>query len=59
MSPARPGRRRSLQLLVNHDDAKREAAYGVKDETILAAARASGFTVVSMRNDWNRIFNWR
>ena len=59
MEYSRSGQRRSLQLLVNHDDRKRESAYGVTDPGALAAARESGFTLVSMRNDWNRIFNWR
>jgi hypothetical protein len=48
--------RPSLQLLINHDDAAREFAYGEKDGASLAAARAHGFHVVSMKNDWRAIF---
>jgi hypothetical protein len=46
----------SLALLVDHDDGVREAAYAEKDGVSLAAAREHGFTVVSMRDDWRRIF---
>ena len=48
--------RPSLQLLVNHDDAKREFAYAEKDGASLAAARAQGFTVVSIKRDWQSVF---
>jgi phosphoglycolate phosphatase-like HAD superfamily hydrolase len=51
------GRRRpSLQLLINHDDADREFAYGEKDDASLAAARARGWQVVSMKRDWRIVF---
>lgn len=46
----------SLALLVNHDDGAREARYAEKDGASLAAAREHGFTVISMRDDWRRIF---
>lgn len=46
----------SFQLLVNHDDAAREFAYAEKDGASLRAAAAHGFTVVSMKNDWRRVF---
>ena len=46
----------SLQLLVNHDDARREFAYAEKDGASLAAARAQGFTVVSIKRDWQSVF---
>jgi hypothetical protein len=48
-------------LLVHHTDGKREWAYD-RDSKIgrldkaLDAAKASGWTVVSMKDDWNRIF---
>jgi phosphoserine phosphatase len=48
--------RRSLQILVDHDDAVREFAYQEKDGASLAAARKNGWTVVSMKRDWNVIF---
>ena len=51
-----------LMLLVHHDDAAREYAYGAASkigtfpETLMAEARKHGWTVVSMKNDWKRIF---
>ncbi|MFB1479985.1 HAD family hydrolase [Corallococcus sp. RDP092CA] len=48
----RPG----FSLLIHHDDAAREFAYEEKDGASLEAAREGGWTVVSMRNDWKRIF---
>ncbi len=48
-------------LLVHHTDAKREWAYD-RDSKIgrldkaLDAAKAAGWTLVSMKDDWNRIF---
>ena len=52
----------SLALLVNHDDAEREYAYESvagtfeTQETIVQTAARLGWTVVSMRDDWNTIF---
>jgi hypothetical protein len=46
----------SLQLLINHDDAEREFAYAEKDNASLTAAKAHGWTVVSMKQDWKRVF---
>jgi phosphoserine phosphatase len=46
----------SFQLLINHDDAAREFAYGEKDNASLNAAKRYGFTVVSMKNDWKTVF---
>ena len=34
----------------------REFAYGEKDGASLAAAAKLGFTVVSIKNDWNTVF---
>jgi hypothetical protein len=54
-----PGRR--LGLLVHHDDAAREYAYD-RDTHIgkldrgLGLAPAAGWTLVSMKNDWLRVF---
>lgn len=50
--PARP----SLSLLVLHDDAEREFDYVSGAEKSLDVAKASGWTVVSMKNDWNQVF---
>ncbi|MCY1082168.1 HAD family hydrolase [Archangium lansingense] len=46
----------SLQLLVNHDDAQREFSYQEKDNASLNAAKAHGWTVVSIKNDWKTVF---
>jgi phosphoserine phosphatase len=53
-----------LMMLVHHDDAEREWAYGPKShigtfsDALMAEAKKSGWTVISMKNDWNRIFAW-
>lgn len=46
----------SLQLLVNHNDASREFAYAEPDNASLNAAKLSGWTVISMKDDWKIIF---
>ncbi|HEY7181888.1 MAG TPA: HAD family hydrolase, partial [Blastocatellia bacterium] len=46
----------SLQLLINHDDAAREFAYGEKDDASLNAAQKYGFTVVNIKDDWKTVF---
>lgn len=46
----------SFQLLVNHDDAIREAAYKEKDNASLNAAAANKWHVISMKSDWKKIF---
>jgi phosphoglycolate phosphatase-like HAD superfamily hydrolase len=51
-----------LMVLVHHDDASREYAYGPKSkigtfsDALMAQAKQKGWVVVSMKNDWNRIF---
>jgi len=51
-----------LTLLVHHDDAAREYAYGAASkigtfpEALMAVARKRGWVVVSMKNDWKRVF---
>lgn len=50
------GDRRSLQLLVLHDDADREMAYGEPQDESLAAAERYGWRVVRIAQDWNRVF---
>ena len=47
---------RSLCMLIAHDDAEREIDNTAGATAALDAAEASGWTVVSMRNDWNRVF---
>ena len=59
---AHTGDRPSLCLVVDHDDAEREYAYAgasVTDpdaEPIVDTASRLGWTVVSMRRDWSRVF---
>jgi phosphoserine phosphatase len=48
----RPG----LRLLVLHDDAEREADYVKGAEQSLERARADGWTVISMKDDWATVF---
>lgn len=50
------GDRRSLQLLVLHDDAEREMAYGEPQDESLAAAERYGWHVVRMATDWKTVF---
>jgi hypothetical protein len=51
-----------LMMLVHHDDAQREWAYGPKSkigtfsDALMAEATKQGWTVISMKNDWKRIF---
>jgi len=51
-----------LMMLVHHDDGKREYAYGPKSkvgtftDALMAEAKKNGWTVISMKNDWKRIF---
>jgi hypothetical protein len=59
---AGPGTR--LMMLVHHDDAVREFAYGAESkigtfsDALMAEAKKNGWTVISMKNDWKRIFPW-
>jgi len=56
-----------LGFLVLHDDAAREFAYGPADglpdtsvgtfsQALMDTAKASGWTVISMKNDWRTVF---
>jgi FMN phosphatase YigB (HAD superfamily) len=45
-----------LGLLVLHDDAEREFDYTGGAEQALARADESGWTVISMKNDWSTVF---
>ena len=53
---ARTGDRAALRLLVLHDDAEREFAYTAGAEDALDRAKAHGWTVVSVKNDWATVF---
>jgi phosphoglycolate phosphatase-like HAD superfamily hydrolase len=56
------GRGARLMMLVHHDDAKREWAYGAEShigtfsDSLMAEANKSGWMVISMKDDWRRIF---
>jgi hypothetical protein len=50
--PSRP----ALRLLLLHDDEEREFAYTAGAETALEQARARGWTVVSMKDDWDEVW---
>jgi phosphoglycolate phosphatase-like HAD superfamily hydrolase len=56
-----------LKMLVHHDDAQREYAYGPAgglpnttvgtfDQSLMDEAKAKGWTIISMKNDWKRVF---
>ncbi len=46
----------SLRLLVLHDDPEREFEYVTGAEQALERARDDGWTVVSIKNDWAKVF---
>ncbi len=48
--------RKSLRLLVHHDDGEREFAYDDGAETALERAADRGWTVISMKDDWSQVF---
>jgi hypothetical protein len=61
------GNKPGLGLLVLHDDAERELAYGPANglpdtsvgtfsQALMDSANESGWTVISMKNDWKTIF---
>jgi phosphoglycolate phosphatase-like HAD superfamily hydrolase len=56
------GGRARLMMLVHHDDAVREWAYGPESkigtfsDSLMAEAKKNGWTVISMKNDWKRVF---
>jgi hypothetical protein len=51
-----------LMMLVHHDDAKREYAYGAESkigtfsDALMAEAKKKGWIVISMKDDWKTIF---
>jgi phosphoglycolate phosphatase-like HAD superfamily hydrolase len=58
-----------LMMLVLHDDAKREYAYGPANglpdtkvgaftQPLYDEAKSKGWTVISMKDDWNRVFSF-
>jgi len=46
----------SLQLMVNHDDKDREYYYQEKDNKSLNWAKKYNWAVISMKNDWSKVF---
>ena len=56
------GSRARFCLLVHHDDAAREFAYGAESpigtfsDALLAEAKEKNWIVISMKNDWKTIF---
>jgi phosphoserine phosphatase len=58
-----------LMMLVHHDDPQREYAYGPAgglpdtkvgtfSDALMTEAKSHGWVVISMKNDWKRIFAW-
>ncbi len=51
-----------LLMLVHHDDAEREYAYGANSkigtfsDALMAEAKKDEWTIISMKNDWKKIF---
>lgn len=51
-----------LMMLVHHDDAKREYAYGAESkigtfsDALMAEAKKKGWIVISMKDDWKIVF---
>jgi phosphoglycolate phosphatase-like HAD superfamily hydrolase len=56
------GNRAKLMMLVHHDDAEREYAYGPESkvgtfsDSLKTEAERQGWFIISMKNDWQRIF---
>jgi phosphoglycolate phosphatase-like HAD superfamily hydrolase len=53
---ARSAQRDGLQLLVLHDDADREFDYVAGAEEAMTRAQEHSWTVVSIKNNWERVF---
>jgi phosphoserine phosphatase len=50
------GDKPALRLLINHDDAEREFHYTAGAEAALERARTDGWTTVSIRESWARVY---
>jgi hypothetical protein len=48
--------RNTFRLLLLHDDAAREFDYVAGAEKVLERAKAQGWTVISIKNDWATVF---
>ena len=59
---AQAGSGARLMMLVHHDDAVREFAYGAESkigtfsDALMAEAKKDGWAVISMKDDWKQIF---
>ena len=49
-------KRKTLAILVHHTDADREYQYDKHTEKVMPLAKAGGWTVVDMKNDWKTVF---
>lgn len=53
-----------LMMLVHHDDAKRESAYGAESkigtfsDSLMTEARTNNWVIISMKDDWKRVFSF-
>jgi hypothetical protein len=62
---AQGGEGSRFMMLVHHDDATREYAYGPESklspfsDALRARANKGGWVVISMKNDWKRVFAWQ
>lgn len=56
MAMAAGGKHPFLNLLLRHDDSEREFAYEQSADKALQMAQSRGWTIVSMKNDFNRVF---
>ena len=45
-----------MSVMLHHTDGEREYAYDGHTDKIMPAAKAGGWTVVDMKNDWRRVF---
>ena len=51
--PSRP----SLCVVVNHDDNERDIAYTAGAEKLIETAKAKGWTIANIKDDWQTVFN--
>ena len=50
--------KKTHRLVIVHDDEEREYVVTAAAEKLLAAGEEGGWTMVSMKNDWKRVFSW-
>jgi phosphoserine phosphatase len=49
----------TLCLLVHHDDSEREVKYSAGADKAVKTAGTDGWTVISMKNDWQQVFSFQ